>query len=79
MSRGDTVRWRGVLAEDRTGRGLTVAQLRQFVDDAEELARWEGADIELARPLVAVSSGGAIRHIWLGVARRSWLRWFPEG
>jgi hypothetical protein len=75
---GDTLRWRGVLAEDRTGAGLTIADLRAFIADADALAAILGVDVDQARPLVADYGGGAIRHLWVGVSRRSWRRWRHE-
>ena len=69
----DTLRWRGVLAEGQ-GDGLTIAELRAFIADAEGLAGVLGVDVDQARPLVATRSNGAIRHIWVGVARRRWTR-----
>jgi hypothetical protein len=69
---GETLRWRGVLAED-DGDGLTIAELRAFLADAEALAGVLGVDVDQARPLVAnTRANGAIRHIWVGVARRRW-------
>lgn len=68
---GDTLRWRGVLAKDH-GDGLTIAELRAFLADAESLAGVLGVDVDQARPLVATRGDGAIRHMWVGVARRRW-------
>jgi hypothetical protein len=70
--RGDTIRWRGVLAEDDGKSGLTIADLRAFLADADALAGLLGTCAGDAVPLVAVHRDGAIRHIWVGVARRRW-------
>ena len=78
MNRGDTVRWRGVLAEDDGRSGLTIADLRAFLADADNLAAREGLSAGDAVPLVATHGDGAIRHIWVGVARRRWRRYDPQ-
>jgi hypothetical protein len=71
---GDTIRWRGVLAEDDGGDGLCIADLRAFLADADALAEQLGTCAGDAVPLVAVRKNGAIRHIWVGVKRRRWRR-----
>jgi hypothetical protein len=69
---GDTLRWRGVLAEDGpASRGLTVADLRTFLAAADALAATEGIAAGAGVPRVAVHRDGTIHHIWFGV-RRHW-------
>lgn len=77
MRTGDTIRWRGVLAED-DGHGLTIADLRAFIADADALAHQLGVSAGDAIPLVATRRDGSIRHIWAGVTRRRWRTW-PGG
>lgn len=70
--RADTIRWRGVMSEDR-GDGLDITDLRRFLGDAEELAHDLGTWAGIAVPLVLLNGNGTIRHIWVGVQRRRLL------
>jgi hypothetical protein len=71
--RADTFRWRGVMSET-SGDGLSVLDLRTFLDDVDELAvqldTWAGISV----PVVLLNDDCTIRHIWVGVRRKRWRR-----
>ena len=71
---GDTLRWRGLLAEDHTGRGLTVPELTAFLEQVTAEADAAGVDPAALVPLAATwpstTRPGRIRHAWVAIRRR---------
>lgn len=70
MGRADTLRWRGVMGERQDG--MSVADLRAWLADADALAAREGVSAGDAKPELALNKDATIRRIWVGVARRRW-------
>lgn len=70
---GYTVHWRGLMLEDDTkADGLSIADLREFLAEADRLADLLGVKADAARPLVLLNDGSTIRHIWAGLQYRRW-------
>ena len=72
---GDTLRWHGVLVEDHSGGGLTIADYRQFLADADAAAAEAAVSIEDQVPTVGTwdrggAPAGSVRDIWVGITRR---------
>lgn len=66
----DTFRWRGLTAE-APGRGLTLPELRQFIDQAEEQALAAGTDPSRLVPQALLGRGAHITRIWTRISRRA--------
>ena len=72
LRRADTIRWRGVMSEDKGKDGLSMLDLQTFLGDAEELALDLGTWAGIAVPIALVNNDCTIRHLWVGVQRKRW-------
>jgi hypothetical protein len=75
LKTADTFKWHGVIGYDQSCKsdpdaGMTIAQLREFLDNADDEARRLGEAIDNQIPLIADYRNGAIRHIWVAICER---------